>query len=189
MITQTMKLTTSVYKYSRFAPWMIVLIALGTVLFFLFSSALHPIMNVIGIIIIAFFAVFAALRPKSIFSIRAVDDRKLVLTPDELIWGTWKIPIHELEKIEVYIHAFDTFKYPTGRISGQVVFTREYGDRNTISFSYRDTKYDLTFFLGNFVHYDTLISIMRSWREQGLLFSARSAFTDSYIRQQVNLYG
>jgi hypothetical protein len=184
-----MKLTTTVYKYKRSAPWMIVLMVLATVLFFFFSTTFHPIINAIGIALLILFSVYAALRPKSIFSLRAVDDRKLILTPDELMWGTLQMPIHDVEKLEIYIHAFDTFKHQTTGLGPLKTFNTEDGDKNTISFVYRGTRYDLTFYLGTFNHYDTLIKIMKSWREKGIVFSARSAFTDSYIREQVNRHG
>ncbi|OQP65886.1 hypothetical protein A3860_14940 [Niastella vici] len=181
-----MKLTTTVYKYKRSAPWMIALMVLATVLFFFFSSTFHPIINALGIAVLIFLAVYAVLRPKSVFSLRSVDDRKLVFSPDELIWGTLRMPIHELEKLDVYIYAFDTFKHPAMISAGRKIFTTEYGDKNTISFLYRSVSYDLTFYLGTFKHYDTLVKIMQSWREKGIDFSARSAFTDSYIREQEN---
>lgn len=183
-----MTLTTTVYKYKRFAPWMIVLMTLATILFFFFSTSFHPLMNAFGVAMLIFFAVYAALRPKSIFSLRAVDERKLVLTPDELMWGTWRMPIHEVEKLEIYIYAFDAFKHYTSSSRGQKKFMTEYGDRNTITFFYRGIRYDLTFYLGTFNHYDTLVKIMQSWREKGIDFSARSAFTDTYIREQENRF-
>lgn len=182
-----MKLTTNVYKYKRSAPWMIVLIFLAIVSFFSLSSKLSPVLNLLGIALLIFFAIYAALRPKSIFSIRSVDDRNLVFTPDELLFGTLRMPIAEIEKLDVYIYAYDTFKhYSNSRLK---TYTTEYGDRNTISFVYSGTNYDLIFFLGTFNDYNTLVRIMQSWREKGIDFSARSAFTDSYIREQKNLFG
>lgn len=179
-----MKLTTTVYKYKRSAPWMIVLMVMATVLFFFFSSSLPPIINALGIAVLVFLAVYAVLRPKSIFSIRSVDERKLVLSPDELIWGVLRMPIQEVEKLDLYIYAFDSFKHPAMISAGRKILTTEYGDKNTISFLYRGVGYDFIFYLGTFKHYDTLIKIMQSWREKGIDFSARSAFTDSYIREQ-----
>lgn len=184
-----MKLTTTVYKYKRSAPWMIVLIGLATVLFFFFSSKLPPLVNLFGIALLVFFALYAVLRPKSGVSIRSVDERKLVLTPDELMWGTWRIPINEVEKLDIYVHAFDTFKHNARGSGKRTIYTTEYGDRNTITFVYHGIRYDLTFYLGTFVHYDTLVQIMQCWREKGIYFSARSAFTDTYIREQVNRFG
>jgi hypothetical protein len=159
-----MKLTTTVYKYKRSAPWMIVLMVLATVLFFFFSSTFHPLMNVFAVALLVFLAVFAVLRPKSIFSLRTVDERKLVLTPDELMWGNWRMPVHEVEKLEIYIHAFDTFKHSTTGSVQRKACTTEYGDKNTITFVYRGIRYDLTFYLGTFNHYDMLVQIMKSWR-------------------------
>jgi hypothetical protein len=184
-----MKLTTTVYKYKRSAPWMLVLMVLATVLFFFFSTTFHPLMNVFGVALLVFLAVYAVLKPKSIFSLRTVDERKLVLTPDELKWGTWQMPIQEVEKLEIYIHAFDTFKHSTTGSGRRKMFSTEYGDRNTITFVYHGVRYDLTFYLGTFKHYDTFVRIMQSWREKGINFSARSAFTDKYIREQVNRFG
>jgi len=179
-----MKLTTTVYKYKRSAPWMIVLMVLATALFFFYSSRLSPLINGFGVALLVFLAVYAVLRPKSIFSLRSVDERKLVLSPDELIWGILRMPIHEVEKLDIYIYAFDAFKHPATVSLGKKIFTTEYGDKNTIAFVYRGVGYDLTFYLGTFNHYDTLVKIMQSWREKGINFTARSAFTDSYIREQ-----
>jgi Ca2+/Na+ antiporter len=184
-----MKLTTTVYKYKRSAPWMLVLIVLATVLFFYYSSALSPLLNLLGIALLIFFAVYAVLRPKSIFSLRSVDERKLEITPDELIWGTLRMPIQEVEKLDIYIFAFDTFKHlGTGPIGRKTTVT-EYGDKNTIAFIYRGVKYDLIYYLGTFNHYEILVKIIQKWREKGIDFSARTAFEDSYIREQVKKLG
>lgn len=184
-----MKLITTVYKYKRAAPWMIGLTALATILFFFFSSAFPSFVSGLVVALLIFLAIYAALRPKSIFSVRSVDDRELVFTPDELIWGTLQMPMDELEKLEIYIYAYDTFKHQNTGFVGRKTFTTEYGDRNTITFVYRGVSYDLIFYLGTFSHYDTLIQIMQRWHEKGIAFSARSAFTDSYIREQEKLLG
>lgn len=136
-----------------------------------------------------FLAIYLALRPKSIFSLRTVDERKLVLTPDELLWGTIRTPIHEVEELEIYSYAFDTFKHPVMGSGGRRMFITEYGDKNTITFVCSGIRYDLTFFLGNFNHYDTLVKIIQCWRGKGIVFSARSAFTDNYIREQIKTFG
>lgn len=176
-----MKLTTTVYKYKRAAPWMLVLLVLAT--FFVFFLAVYWASRC------WYFCIVAVLRPKSILSVRSVDDRKLVFTTKMLIWGTVQMPVVEVEKLEIYIYAFDAFKHhgEDARI-GKAVVT-EYGDKNTIAFVYRDVKYDLTFYLGTFEHYDTLVKIIKHWQKDGINLSARSAFTDSFIRKQVNLYG
>jgi Ca2+/Na+ antiporter len=162
---------------------MLVLMVLATVLFFYYSSTLSPLVNLFGIALLIFFAVYAVLRPKSIFSLRSVDDRKLEITPDELIWGTLRMPIREVEKLDIYIFAFDTFKH------GRKTYVTEYGDKNTIAFGYRGVTYDLIFYLGTFEQYNVLFRIIQSWREKGINFSARSAFEDSYIREQVKKFG
>lgn len=185
-----MKLTTTVYKYKRFAHWGILLLVTAIILFFSFSSSLNPVINLLGIVLLFFIAIYAALRPKSIFSLRSVDDRKLVITPDELIWGTWRMPIHEIQKLEVYIYAFDNFKHIRTKSGGRKFFySTEYGDKNTITFFYQGIRYDLIFFLGTFEHYDMLFRITQRWREKGISFSAKSAFTDTYIREQVKYSG
>ncbi|HTF27787.1 MAG TPA: hypothetical protein VK625_03025, partial [Flavitalea sp.] len=66
-------------------------------------------------------------------------------------------------------------------------YTVEHGNKNTLSFKYRNIPYDLTFFLGTFEHYDVLIQILKEWEAAGIPFKARSAFHDSYIREQVEL--
>jgi Ca2+/Na+ antiporter len=184
-----MKLTTTVYKYKRSAPWMLALMVLATVLFFYYSSKLNPLINLLGIALLIFFAIYAVLRPKSIFSIRSVDDRKLEITPDELIWGTLRMPVGEVEELDIYIFAFDSFKHQSSGPLGRKAYVTEYGDKNTIAFMYRGVKYDLIFYLGTFKHYDILYKIIQSWREKGIKFSARSAFEDSYIREQVKKLG
>jgi len=183
------RLTTMVYKYKRYAPWMVAAYAWATVLFFAFCPSLSPLIVLIAMILFVAVAVYAGLRTKSIFSIRSVDERKLTLTLDELVWGNWLIPITELEDLEVYIHAFNSFRHQETGYNRRKIVTVEYRDRNQLSFTYRGAKYDLTFYLGTFEHYETLLKILRSWREAGILFSARSAFDDSYIREHVNRYG
>ena len=180
-----LKLTTTVYKYRRYAPLMMVAITAGTILSFLAGSPL----NILGIITLVGLAIYAGIKPKSIFSVRTVDERKLSFTAEEITWGNWLLPIHELENIDINIYAFDTFRHHLGNPNRSRTLTIEYGDRNTLAFSYRNTKYALTFYLGTFEHYDTLVKIMEMWREKGINFSAKSMFTDSYIREQVKLYG
>lgn len=185
-----MKLTTTVYKYKRFAHWGLLLLVAAIILFFYFSVAMNPALSMIGIALLFFIAIYSALRPKSIFSLRAVDERKLVITPDELVWGTWRMPIQEIKKLEVYIYAFDNFKHVKNKSGGRKFFyNTEYGDRNTITFYYQGIRYDLIFYLGTFEHYDVLFKITQRWREKGIVFSAKSAFTDSYIREQVKYSG
>lgn len=185
----TPKLTTMVYKYKRYAPWMVAVYALATVLFFAFSPSLSPLVVLLAMIMFVAVAVYAGLRTTPLFSMRSVDERKLTLTPDELVWGNWLIPIGEVEDLEVYIHAFNSFRHREVSKRRGRRLTVEYGDRNKLNFSYRGAKYDLTFYLGTFEHYETLLQILQSWRESGILFSARSAFADSYIREHVNRYG
>ena len=177
-----MKLTTSVYKYKRAAIWMLVLMILVTIAVFFYS-------NVIGIVLLVACAIYAAIRPNSIFSVRSVDERQLVLNPEELLWGTLRMPIQEVEKLEIYIHAFDSFRHAAPGLIGKKMPTSEYGDKNTISFTYRGVSYDLTFYLGTFSHYDTLFRIIQSWREKGIELSARSFFQDSFIREQTKQLG
>lgn len=165
---------------------MVVLIGLGTIIFFFMSSSLSPMMNLIGMGLLVFFALYAAIRPQSLFSLRSVDDRKLIFTPDEIIWGTVIMPVKELEKIEIYIHCFESFQFSSSKVDRKKIETVGYGDKNTINFTYRGGNHDLTFYLGDFVHYDTLVRIMQCWRERGIIFSARSLYPDSVIRENVN---
>jgi hypothetical protein len=183
-----LKLTTTVYKYKRYAQWMLIGVVVVTLFLFVGSPILPPPINAVGIISIFILAIYAAVKPKSVFSLRSVDERKLAFTEDALQWGNWLIAIHELEKLDIYLHGFDTFRYLTGHAQGRKTFTTVYGDRNTISFTYRSMSYDLTFYLGTFEHYDMLIRIMQQWREKGIIFSCRSLFTDEYIREQVQEY-
>lgn len=183
-----MKLTTTVYKYKRFAHWGLLLLVAAIIIFFFFSGSLNPVVNLLGIVVLFFLAIYSALRPKSIFSLRSVDERKLVITPDELIWGNWRMPIQDVQKLELYIYSFNNFKYNKIKGEGRKLgHPSEYGDKNTIAFLYKGIRYDLTFFLGTFEHYDILVRIMQSWRNKGITFSAKSYFTDSYIREQVNI--
>ncbi|NML19527.1 hypothetical protein HHL16_01520 [Pseudoflavitalea sp. G-6-1-2] len=184
-----MKLTTTVYKYKRSAPWLILLLVTATALLFIFSSRLNLWVSVLGVVLLFSLAVYAALRPKSLFSIRSADERLLTFTPDELIWGTVQMPIQEVEKLKVYIHAFNTFKHSASGNPKKHLYNTEYGDRNSISFVYRGTSHSLIFYLDTFEHYDILIKILQSWRGKGIELTARSAFSDSYIRKNVQWFG
>lgn len=184
-----LKLTTTVYKYKRYAAWLIGGFAVFTVIFFMVSPQLNPLFTLVGIILLVVMVLYGAIRPASVFSIRSVDQRKLIFTSDALQWGTWVMPIHEIEQLDVFIHAFDTFRHRTGQERRANTFTTEYGDRNSLTFTYRGLQYELTFFLGNFMHYETLLEIMQSWRDAGINFSVRWAFSDEYIRKNVALNG
>lgn len=178
------KLTTTVYKYNRYAPWLILLYLTSTILFFVFSKSLPQEATLIAVAFFVSVPIFAGIRSKSIFSLRSVDARELTLNPEEIMWGNWVVPIHEVNNLSIYIFAFDSFKHIEGIGSRQT----EFGDKNKLEFKYRGVKYDLTFFLGTFEDYDTLVQIIETWRASGIKLSARTAFEDAYIRQHVNQY-
>jgi hypothetical protein len=181
-------LTTSVYKYKRYAPWMVVAYLVATVLLFSMSEYLPSWFILIAVTFFISIPIYTAIYPKSIFSLRSVDERQLTLNPDEIVWGNWLVPIHDVSNLSVYIFAFDTFQhYQFGPKTKNIV--TEYGDKNKLEFTYRGVQYDLTFYLGNFEHYHTLVQIIEVWRADGINLSARSAFADEYIREQVRLHG
>jgi hypothetical protein len=176
------KLTTTVYKYNRLAPWLILLYLVLTISFFVFSKKLPQEVTLIAVAFFVAIPIFAGIRSKSIFSLRSVDDRRLTLNPDQIVWGNRVVPINEVDNLNIYIFAFDSFTHLAG-LGGRKT---EHGDRNKLEFNYKNTKYDLTFYLGTFEDYDTLVQIIETWRAAGIKLSAKTAFEDAYIRQQFN---
>lgn len=179
-----MKLTTTVYKYKSYAH---LILLFAVILFFVISLLPAPWLY-IGIILFVFIPIYAAIKPRSIFSLRSADERKLIITPDELIFGTMHIPIQEAKKLQVYIYAFDSFRHANTKRPEKREFISEQGDRNTIAFKYKNNSYHFVFYLGVLADYEVLVRIIQRWRNNGIELSARSAFSDRYIREQTELY-
>ena len=180
---------TSVYKYRPYAPWMLGAYCLLLVFLFFFSAHMPPV--VVGIIaaFLLLLPIYAALKPKSFFSLRAVDERKLSIDAENIFWDGVTMPVKDVKKLSIYLFAFDNFQHRgTG---GGVINTKttEFGDQNKLSFRYQNKNYDFTFFLGNFLQYRTTLQIIQAWQKAGYAVFVRTAFEYSEIESEMKYYG
>ena len=97
------------------------------------------------------------------------------------------MPVTDLEKLEVYIYAFESFRHRVTKATK--ISSGEYGDKNTLSFVYQGKSYDYTFYLGTYQHYKTLLQIVKEWKASGVSVSVRSAFEQDYIEREMKALG
>lgn len=180
-------LITATYKYNRYAPLLVIVYCAATILLFTSSAVIPSPVLVLLIILFLAIPVYAAVKPRSIFSLRYVDEKKLSFTKDHLAWGEIKMPVTDLEKLEVYIYAFESFRHRV--IKTSKISSGEYGDKNTLSFVYQGKSYDYTFYLGTYQHYKTLLQIIKEWKANGVSVSVRSAFEQDYIEGEMKALG
>jgi hypothetical protein len=177
-------ITTSVYKYKPYAPWMLAVYCLSLILLFFFSARMPA--TAVGIIatILLLLPIYAAVRPKSFFSLRSTDDRKLSIDAENLIWDGVTMPVKDVTKLNIYLFAFEDFKH---REMFRMKAT-EFGDQNRLTFQYQEKDYDFTFFLGDFLQYRTMLQIIQAWQKSGYKVSARTAFDYAEIEREVEYF-
>ena len=97
------------------------------------------------------------------------------------------MPVNNLDKLEVYIYAFESFRHRM--IKATKISSGEYGDKNKLSFIYLGENYDYTFYLGTYQHYKILLQILKEWKARGVHLTVRSAFEQDYIEGEVKALG
>ena len=157
-------------------------------LLFTSSAAIPSPVLVLLIIIFLAIPIYAAVKPRSIFSLRYVDEKKLSLSKDHISHGDIKMPVSDVDKLQVYIFAFDSFRHRVNSGVGKLR-SSEYGDKNTLSFVYQGKSYDYTFYLGTYQHYKTLLLILKEWKQNGISVTVRSAFEQDYIEREMKALG
>jgi hypothetical protein len=184
-----MPITTTVYKYNRYANWMLILYCLATLGLFIFSSDLSSAGVIIYCVLLFGLPVYVGMNPKSFLSVRSVDDRALTISSDSIRYGENLFDIRLLNNLSIFIYAFDNFAHEQVGPDGLTCRYLESGDKNTISFSYLDDEYVFTFFLANYYQYKELYIIVGEWQKNLIPVKARSAFDAGYIAEQIARYG
>lgn len=182
-------ITTTVYKYNRYAPWILGVYCILLVSLFIFSAYLPPVLVGICAAVLLLLPVYSVIKRKSIFSIRSVDERLLSIEANNVYWDGATIPLNDVTKLSIYLYAFENFRHAESGLMSPSSRTTEYGDQNKLSFDYQDKEYDFTFYLSNYLQYQTALQIIKAWQSAGYEVKARTAFADAYIQQEVARYG
>jgi hypothetical protein len=143
----------------------------------------------IAFLVFVLIPVYAAIRPRSLFSIRSVDDRKLSIDSENILWDGVTIPVKNVTELDIYLFAFENFQHDELGPSTLPVRVTEFGDQNKLQFIFQDKEYDFTFYIGNHFQYLTLLQIIYAWREAGYELSARNAFNYAEIQKAIAYYG
>lgn len=182
-------ITTTVYKYKPYAPWLLVAYCILLFAAFIFSSSMPPALIGVIMIVLVLVPVYAAIKPKSVFSIRDVDNRLLSISTESILWDGITIPVQDAIGLSIYLFAFENFRHSETYTGGLTKTASEFGDQNKLTFKFQGKEYDFTFYLADYRHYSLLVQIIQSWRDAGYQISARNAWEFSYIQKQVALYG
>jgi hypothetical protein len=182
-------ITTLVYQYKRYAPWMLVGYCLMILGFFILSALLPTTAVIIYCAVLFALPVYAAIYPKSVFSVRSWDDRKLCIGAENISWEGRDMPVGELENLEIYIFAFDDFKHREDGFNGRQHEAIEPGDENKLDFDFQGKSFDFTFFLSDYAQYTDLLQIIENWEHAGYAYHARAAFEPEYIAREMRFFG
>ena len=182
-------ITTSVYKYRPYAPWMLAGYVILLVLLFVYSASMTPVVVGIAATVLLMIPIYSAIRPKSFFVVRTVDERKLYMDSEKITWDGLAIPVQDVSGLNIYLYAFDNFKHR--EMVGGIVrtTTTEFGDQNKLNFVFQEKEYDFTFYLGNYTQYRAVLQIVDAWQKAGIDVSVRLAFETSYIQTEIEYYG
>jgi hypothetical protein len=183
-----MPITTTVYKYNRYANWMLILYCVATLGLFIYSSSLSSTGVIIYCVLLFGLPIYVGMNPKSFLSVRSVDDRALTISSGSIRFGESLFDIQLLNNLSIFIYAFDNFAHEQST-NGSTSRVLESGDKNTISFTYLDDEYAFTFFLANYDQYKELYTIVADWQKNLIPVKARSAFDAGYIAEQIARYG
>ena len=177
-------ITTTVYKYRRYAPWILGAYCILLVTLFILSPYMSSVTVGILVGVLLLLPIYAAIQPKSIFAVRSVDERKLSMDAENIEWDGHTIPLKDVDDLNIYLFSFENFRHRELGV-GFKTRTSEYGDQNKLNFEYRDKKYDFTFYLGDYTQYRTALQIISAWQKAGYDISARAAFDHNYIQAEM----
>ena len=182
-------ITTSVYKYNPYAPWMLGAYVILLVLLFIYSPSMTTLTVGITAAILLMIPIYSAIRPKSFFSVRSVDERKLSMDSENIMWDGVTIPVKDVTRLTIYLYAFDNFKHREMGLGVIRTTTTEFGDQNKLNFVFQEKEYDFTFYLGNYTQYRTVLKIVDAWKMAGIKVSTKAAFDQAYIQRQMAYHG
>ena len=130
-MSNTQQLSVVFYRYNRYSLVIILLYVLIFVSFFYYSTKMPAWVGGAGFVILIFPAIYGAIRKKSVFSLRRIDERKLTFTPTHISIGERQYAVEDL-KIALYIGGFENFSY--SRNNKWITRNTIYGDQNHLSF-------------------------------------------------------
>ena len=182
-------ITTTVYKYKPYAPWMLGAYAILILLLFVISPVMTPLAVGIAAAVLLLLPIYSAIRPESFFSVRSIDERKLSMDSENIFWDGLTVQVENVTKLSIYLFAFDNFRHTEWGAGGRATIVTEYGDQNKLNFVFKGKEYDFTFYLGDYTEYRTVLQIIQAWQMSGFEVSARVAFDDSYIQRENAYYG
>ena len=177
-------LTTIFYKYNRYALVIVILYVLVFGAFLYFTPRLPRYVTIAGFAILILPPIIAAIRNKSRFTIRRVDERRLILTPTHIQIGEAQYPVAGL-KIALYIAGFDNFKY--SKRNKWITQNTIDGDQNHLSFKVNGKVEDLQFFLRDFKAYENLCSVVDGWLTGGISIVVKEQFKRDFVREHVRM--
>lgn len=180
------QLTTLFYRYNRFAPVIIVLYVVVFVTFFFISRGMPAYATGIGFAILIVPPIYGAIRKKSFFSLRRIDDRRLILTATHIKVGELEWLVSEL-KIALYIGGFENFKY--SKNNKWITQNSIYGDQNHLSFRAGKKVEDFQFFLRDYKSYEALCAVTDAWKTAGNSLVVKEQFTRDFVRRHVKNSG
>ena len=181
---QQLQLTTVFYKYKRYAAVKMILYLIIVVTFF-FVGYGNPYMIILGVAILIGPPILSAINQKSFFSLRAWDDRKLIITPDYIEVGTEKYEFENIQSIAIYLGGY--YGFNDHRAGGESQVTVN-GDDNVLAFRYKGKTQSYEFFLRNFDSYVAICHIIDAWKNSGKSFVLKEQFSRDYIREQIRLH-
>jgi hypothetical protein len=177
------QLTTVFYRYNRYAPVIILLYVAAFVTFFFISLSLSPIISAVGFLLLILPPIYGAIRKKSIFSLRRIDERRLTLTPTHIQVGDVQFDVSDL-KIALYIGGFEDFRY--SKNNKWITQNSIYGDQNHLSFRTAKGVENFQFYLRDYKAYQSLCAVADAWKSAGVKVAVKEQFTREFVRDQVN---
>lgn len=182
-MNNSQQLTTIFYRYNRFAPVIILLYVVVFVSFFFVSRGLPAYVGGIGFAVLILPPIYVAIRKKSKFSLRRIDERKLTLTPTYIQIGDRQYPVAAL-KIALYIGGFENFRY--SKNNKWITQNSIYGDQNYLSFRVEKKVDDYQFFLRDYKAYEDICAVADAWKQAGVSIVIKEQFTRAFVREHVN---
>jgi hypothetical protein len=180
-------LTTVFYKYKRYAAAKMILYLIIAVSFFIVGNG-NTYMILVGVAILIGPPIFSAINQRSFFSLRAWDDRKLIVTPDYIQVGADKYEFEHIQSVAIYLGGYYGFSFGKSSKSGSRGYDSVNGDDNVLAFRYQGKTQSYEFFLRDFDSYVAICHIIDAWKKSGKSFVLKEQFSRDYIRDQVRSY-
>jgi hypothetical protein len=180
-------LSTVFYKYKRFAAAKMILYVIAAIGFIIGGSG-NIYMILVGVAILVGVPLWSAINQRSFFSLRAWDDRKLIVTPGYIQIGADKYEFENIQSIAIYLGGYYGFSFGRSSQSGSRGYGSVNGDDNVLAFRYQGKTQSYEFFLRDFDSYVAICHIIDAWKKSGKSFVLKEQFSRDYIRDQVRTH-